>query len=120
MMTDTQAKAILQAVQFPGYTFNLHGDFHTVTYLQASFMAPCNDHGGAPTEQKTRKWLLSAHMTRSELVQTAFKCVLTSLEHEAREQFKYDGAPIFGPHFDVATLVILCACGEPDVREEQL
>jgi len=119
MMTDTQAKTILQAVQFPGYTFNLHGDFFTVTYLQASFMAPCNDHGGAPTEQKTRKWLLSAHMTRSELVQTAFKCVLTSLEHEAREQFTYKGAPIFGPHFDVDSLVDYSAMRLLDAREVQ-
>nr|WP_315206420.1 hypothetical protein [uncultured Albidiferax sp.] len=50
-------------------------------------------------------------MTPSEVVQTALKCVLTSLEHEARENFKYKGAPIFGPHFDVDDLAVLCADG---------
>lgn len=117
MMTAAFAKEILLAVAFPGYTFEVHGDFYTVTYLQATFMAPRTDLGGAPVEQKTRKWLLSAHMTRSELVQTAFKCALTSLEHEAREQFTYKGAPIFGPHFDVEGLVDYCGLRALDTRE---
>ena len=113
-MTFDQAAAILGQVQFPGFTFRVVGDFTSdkPTYLQASFMAPCNVAGGDWVRQTTRKWLLSRHMTRSELVQTAFKCVLTSLEHEAREQFTYQGAAIFGPHFDVEQLVALCWRGE--------
>lgn len=59
--------------------------------------------------QHTRKWLLSPSMTDSEIVQTAFKCALTSAEHRAREAFTYRGARIFGPHFDVEDLVKLCA-----------
>ena len=55
-------------------------------------------------------------MTPSELVQTALKCVLTSLEHEAREHFTYRGAAIFGPHFDVEALVRIA--DRRDVREE--
>ena len=119
MLTAETAQAILQNVAFPGYTFKVHGDFYTVTYLQASFMAPCNVAGGAPVEQKTREWLLSAHMTPSELVQTAFKCVLTSQEHEAREQFTYKGAPIFGPHFDADDLVACCMVQTLDAGELQ-
>ena len=105
-MNRQQADAILALVGFPGYSFRVVGMFdgRMPTYLQASFLAPCNVAGGAPQLQRTRKWLLSAHMTRGELVQTAFKCVLTSMEHEAREQFTYRGAPIFGPHFDVDEL----------------
>jgi hypothetical protein len=51
-------------------------------------------------------------------VQTAFKCVLTSIEHEAREQFTYSGARVFGPHFDVDALAQLCVSGSMDVRAE--
>ena len=42
-----------------------------------------------------------------------------AVEHEAREQFKYKGAAVFGPHFDIERLVTLA--GNPaaqDVRQE--
>jgi hypothetical protein len=55
-----------------------------------------------------RKWRLSAHMTDSEVVQTALKAVLTAEEHEARERFTYRGRAIFGPHISVDTLWEVC------------
>lgn len=111
MMTNERAQDILGRVQFPGYAFRIVGDFARSAYLQAVFDAPCSEQGSTTT-QTTRKWLLSRYMTPSELVQTAFKCVLTSIEHEAREQFTYKGAAIFGPHFDVERLVLLCGTSD--------
>ncbi len=115
-----QANAILDQVAFPGYTFKVKGKFEPgqATYLQAVFFAPDNDQPGIAHPQHTRKWLLSAHMTRSELVQTAFKCVLTSIEHEAREQFTYQGHRIFGPHFNVDMLAVVCSMHKPETRKE--
>lgn len=77
-------------------------------YLQlvADEMDP---HTGQPKQWQGRKWLLSFHMTRSELVQTLFKAVLTFIEHEVREQFTYRGVAIFDPHYDVEKLVLLRA-----------
>ena len=117
-MNRQQADAILRLVRFPGYTFRVVGlfDGHIPTYLQASFMAPCAVEGGGLLLQRTRKWQLSSHMIPSELVQTALKCVLTSLEHEAREHYTYRGAAIFGPHFDVEALVRIA--DRRDIREE--
>lgn len=116
-MKRDEIQAILDCVKFPGYTFIVVNPGYPVAlYLQAEFMAPCNHAGGAPELQKTRKWQLSEHMTKSEVVQTAFKCVLTSLEHEAREQFTYRHAAIFGPHFDVEDLVYLVRGASVDVR----
>lgn len=111
-MTTAHAQQLLRLIRYPGYSFKVHGDQRGPAYLQASFMAPCNMAGGVPVRQTTRKWRLSPHMTNSELVQTALKCVLTSIEHEAREQFRYRGAAIFGPHFDVDRLVSLCELGD--------
>jgi hypothetical protein len=54
-----------------------------------------------------RKWLLSPHMTNSEIVTTAFKALLTAVEHELREKFTYKGQAIFDPHMDVDRLVAL-------------
>lgn len=82
-------------------------------YLQVAF------RGAAGAVQKGRKWMLSPHMTKSEVVQTAFKAVLTAEEHEAREFFTYKGKAIFGPHFHVDTLVEACEA-EFDVRSERL
>lgn len=67
-------------------------------YLQVSFLDKQSK------ELRGRKWRLSEHMTKSELVQTALMAVLAAEEHEAREAFKYRGAAIFGPHFDVDAL----------------
>ena len=61
---------------------------------------------GMEEVQKGRKWMLSPHMTQSEIVTTALKAVLTAEEHEARENFRYRGAMIFGPHIDVNALAV--------------
>ncbi len=111
-----QAVAVMEQVTFPGYSFEVVGDFTVPTYLQAKFSAPYTGPDGKPTGvttlHHTRKWLLSKWMTRSELVQTAFKCVLTSVEHEAREQFTYRDVPVFGPHFNVEELVAIYPAGQ--------
>ena len=111
------AQAVINGVHFPGYTFEVFdsGGYSGKVFLQAEFHAPCADSGKL-TLQKSRKWYLSDHATESEVVQTAFKCVLTAIEHEAREQFKYEGQAIFWPHFNVNDLVALAAAGRKDVR----
>nr|WP_315206808.1 hypothetical protein [uncultured Albidiferax sp.] len=109
----TRLSLALQQVTYPGYTFSIVGDSDASSdsiYLRASFMAP-DTHTKVLVRQHTRKWLLSEHMTPSEVVQTALKCVLTSIEHEARENFKYMQVAIFGPHYDVDDLVVLCSQG---------
>jgi len=63
-----------------------------------------------------RKWTLSKHMTVSELVQTAFMACLAWEEHECREEFRYKGQAVFGPHFHVEALVKLCEQGQLQYR----
>ena len=94
--------AVLGKCHFQNYAFEVTSEGGNY-FVCGVFAAPCNK-SGAWALQRTRKWRLSPHMTKSEIVQTAFKLVLTSIEHEAREQFTYDGAAIFGPHFDVDIL----------------
>jgi hypothetical protein len=68
------------------------------------------------TEWKGRKWMLSTHMLKSEIVQTAFLAVMTAEEHETREKFTYDGLAIFGPHYNVDRLADLVKQGGQEVR----
>lgn len=98
-----RAAQLLAHVTYPGYTFRV-GLGHGGVYLQGSYIEPCVETG-AEEAQYTRKWLLSPYMTDSEIVQTAFKCVLTSAEHRVREHFTYKGKRIFGPHFNIEDLV---------------
>jgi len=115
-MNTSEIRDVLREVTFPGYTLDVHPD-GCGSYMQASFIAPCAT-SMAPVRQTTRKWRLSQHMTRSEIVQMALKLVLTSVEHETRENFRYRGQPIFGPHFDVDALHALATDGAHDRREE--
>jgi hypothetical protein len=56
---------------------------------------------------KSGKWYISPYMSKSELVQRSFLCILQALEHDARLNFKYKGEAIFKPHYDVDDLVRL-------------
>ncbi len=88
-----------------------------VMYLQVQFLEADNyDSNSAKEIQKGRKWLISQHMTKSELIQTALKAVITAEEHEIRELFTYKGAAIFGPHFDVDELLKFTTGNNTDIR----
>lgn len=110
-------RAIVRDIHVDGYVLTVNYD-EPKNYLQAEYYERDVDHPALPPVlQKTRKWVLSKFMTKSEVVQTAFKCILTSAEHRVREAFTYKGQRVFGPHFDVEALVELARAGKHDVRE---
>lgn len=115
MKTKTEIEEVLKLVQYPKYSFRV-GSKGKTFYLQAYYDEP-DTYTGKLTVQTTRKWLLSPHMTKSELVQTALKCILTSAEHRVREGFTYRGQRVFGPHFDVDALHKIARRRQLDVRE---
>jgi hypothetical protein len=102
-MTIDEMITTVSLCDFPGYTFLVWVDSRDAIYLQGKYEEP-DTVTGKVEWQHTRKWLLSPHMTKSELVQTVFKCALTSMEHKTREWFTYRDKAIFGPHFDVDAL----------------
>jgi hypothetical protein len=115
-MTPSEIRDAVTACRFNGWRFLVAEDGARL-YLQVEADEPCAVSGRLVT-WRGRKWFLSPHMTKSEVVQTAFKAALTAVEHEARESFRYRGQAIFGPHFDVDQLVDLCATGATDERKE--
>jgi hypothetical protein len=109
-------QALVAECHYPSYTFEVIVDGRGAIYLQGSYMeADTVTH--EIERQVTRRWFLSPAMTHSEIVQTVFKCVLTSMEHRTREWFSYRGKPVFGPHFDVDALWRVCESGEFNPRE---
>lgn len=119
-MTREDILDLIHLCEFENYAFRLLDTSDAGHwYLQAVYLHP-DIVTGLPERQYTRKWLISQHMTKSEIVQTAFKCCITSMEHRCREAFKYRGKRIFGPHFDVDALHRICADKEFDVREARI
>ena len=59
-------------------------------YLQVQFMGEDVETGKVEL-QKCRKWVLSYHMTETEIVNTAFKAIQAAEDHEIREFFRYKG-----------------------------
>ena len=114
-MTLEQIRAIVAQCAFEDFSFSVVlADGFLI--LQATW-PEIDISTGHYERQHSRKWLLSAHMTRSEIVQTCFKLALTAAEHRTRETFKYRGRRIFGPHFDVDALHALCGQRGFDVRD---
>jgi hypothetical protein len=119
MLTVAELDKIIHECKYMDWNFDLcFFDLMDLKYpyLQVTFWAP--DLTTKKLElQKSRKWVLSYHMTKSEVVSTVLKAVMTALEHEARETFKYKDKAIFGPHFDVDWLT---KSPQFDVREKPL
>lgn len=111
----TRAKGYLDDVDYLNYRFEVR-ESHGGVFVQANYF---DFDVETPRGQTTRKWLLSPEMTESEIVQTAFKCCLTSAEHRAREDFNYRGYRVFGPHYDVNDLIGLCQVNRNDAGDRK-
>ena len=97
--------AVLGAIKFNDWRFVLSQEGSNF-FLHIEADETCNVTGKAHT-WKSRKWRMSQHMTDGEIVQTAFKAVMTAMEHEVREQFSFMNQTIFDPHYDIYKLVEL-------------
>ena len=113
-MTKEDIQEILGYIKYKeNFSFYLGED-----YIQLHEKTTCN-RTDKPYLSKGRKWKWSQFMTKSEIVTTCMKAVLQYEEHEARENFKYNGLSIFDPHYDVDKLWQLRASDKWDnVREE--
>lgn len=117
MLSNKDIERIVAQVQYKDWQFNVKYDGGVRPYVQLTFNAKCSV-SGVFEKQHGRKWLLSHHMTESEVVQTCMKAVLAAVEHEAREEFMWAGQPIFRPHLDVRALWELSASGAISKRQE--
>jgi hypothetical protein len=107
---------LLKDIKFPGMEFVVGPDRDGAKiqgrYIEKDIVT------GQDEFQYTRKWLISPYATKSEIIQTAFKLCLTSMEHRTREHFRYKRKAIFGPHFDVDALWEVCNDKRFDVRKD--
>jgi hypothetical protein len=112
-----EIRRIVSDCKFPGYDLviksekvqtgkrdkHYHPEVMHIAFLQIQFLGRCV-RTGLVEIQHGRKWYISPHMTRSEIIQTALAACLMTAEHEVREHFTWKGQPCYRPHFDVAAL----------------
>ena len=108
--TDDSIARVIARVSYPGLTFQFRRGLPSGVRPNApSLRVQCLDGvcnvTGAPMPWNGRWHRLSYHMTDGEIAQTMLHAVLLASEHEARENFKVDGVPVFQPHFDLDALV---------------
>lgn len=116
MQTFETIKKILDDVKYKDWVFRLKpkGDGWT---LQVIFLAQDNDNPSMVMfPQHCRKYYISQHATKSEIVRSAFLAVRQAEEHEMAELFTYKGERIFNPHVNVDALVEYSRTTKPDVR----
>lgn len=109
-MNVNEIKAIVSNIEYKDSIFRImrvSGAQNGPLFLQVKFVT-VNVVTGLPYTALGRKWLLSEHMVKSEIVATALKAILAVEEHEARELFKYKGKAVFNPHIDVDALCSAC------------
>jgi hypothetical protein len=96
----------LARCSYPGYTFHSCTDYNVfeiwATYEEADTAT------GKVEVQETRHWISPLENGPNAVVSTAFKCVLTSMEHRTREWFLYRERAIYQPHYDVEQLHAIC------------
>lgn len=97
-----EVQKILSRLRYRNWSFEAEERAHEL-FVRVSFPA-ADLVSGREEQQHGRRWLVSRHSTVSEVIQTAFLAVKTAEEHELREQFRYRGRMIFGPHFDAEAL----------------
>ncbi len=89
----TMLRSIVDRVDFLDWKFQLQRDGPRL-YLQLSF-----------DRRAYRKWLLSYHMSRAEIVETCYQAAADAVLHEMRENFRYNGTRIHSPYVDPDDLV---------------
>jgi hypothetical protein len=117
MQTRDTIQKLINQMSFNDWRF--HYDFKDdVPYIQIKFLAPRNMTGRMEI-QSCRKWMLSYHMCDEEIVSTGLKAVLAAVEHEAREQFKWKGQPIYRPHYNLDALYDISKKNAVEKRKEK-
>ena len=119
-LTFDELKHIVSKVKYKDWTLRLIEKVpNDVFLLQWIFYAVDNDKPGS-TElepQHCRKWYISAFSTVSEVIRSAHLAVQQAEMHEINENFTYNNARLFDPHFNLVALSMVAEAIGQDVRE---
>lgn len=102
-----QVTKLLEDVSYPGLLLQTYQDAEQRVHVRCHNPAGVCAQTGKPWNWSGRWHRLSDHSTDSEIVATCFHAIITALEHEARESFRFEGQPVYDSHLDVRQLAAL-------------
>lgn len=74
-------------------------------YLQVFGHGPDPKNNMEDAKWSSRKWWLSYHMCKNEIIRTALKAIEAAVAHEMYENILYKGHAVFTPHMDYDEIV---------------
>lgn len=113
-MNKADLEKLVARIKFPGYTFEVLEE-QGICNLYVTYMEP-DVFSGVNEKQRSRPWPMSFVQEPIQVVQTAFKALLTSLEHRARENFTVDGLAVLEPHYNLDVLLKIAAQRQHDAK----
>lgn len=99
MYTVDEIKAIVDEIQYLDWQIKVRMDGKR-PYLQVFGHGPDPNDNMKDARWSSRKWWLSPHMCKNEIIRTAYMAVRGAVMHEMEEMFLYKGQQIFSPHMD--------------------
>ncbi len=73
-------------------------------FIQIQYTAKCTKSGKSQ-KWSGRKWYLSSHMTKDEVIKTCYGAFKAAVEHEMMEGFSIGGVILFNPHVNYKELI---------------
>ncbi len=96
-------KGIIEDIKYKDWKINVEERADCFT-IKVTFMAE-DIHTGKEELQHCRKWFISKHACRAEIVRTAYKAVVAAETHEVDENFKFRSVRVYSPHNDPDDIV---------------
>lgn len=126
-MTHSEIQEVLNQIELKnGWEIHLREDVEYEnkigdcrSYIQIQFDDFDNDDGTTPYRSYCRKWFLSKHMGKDEIVRTVYLAYVQAVMHEADEKFLYRGRAIHNPHTNPDLLYMVTANEQLSKRPEK-
>lgn len=99
MFTLEQIKEVVTQVRYLDWDILVRVDGER-PYIQVYGHGPDPNEGMKNASWSSRKWFVSPHMCKNEIIRTAYKAIQAAVEHEMNEFFLYRGQQIFSPHMN--------------------
>lgn len=106
MFSEKEIREIISNVSYLDWEFRLMYD-RDRPYLQIHGHGPDPKEGMRDAQWSGRKWFVSPHMCKNEIIRTAYKALECAVAHEMNELFLYKGVAIMTPHLDYEEIVTM-------------
>jgi len=104
MFTEKALREIVSNVSYLDWEIRLRHDGDR-PYIQIFGHGPDPKAGMMDAHWSGRKWFISPHMCKNEVIRTAYKAIECAVAHEMNEYFLYKGVAIMTPHMDYEEIV---------------